>query len=56
MAIDLNEAKREEAMAVGATHFVNARECPDAVGEVRRITGMGADFTFECVGIPALAA
>ena len=55
IAVDLNGAKREAAMAVGATHFINARETPDTVGEVRRVTGMGADFTFECVGIPELA-
>ena len=56
VAVDLNEAKREVAIAVGATHFINAREVLDTVGEIRRITGMGADFTFECVGVPGLAA
>ncbi|MET0179068.1 MAG: alcohol dehydrogenase catalytic domain-containing protein [Novosphingobium sp.] len=55
IAVDLNESKREPAIAVGATHFVNAGDVADAVAEVRALTGMGADFTFECVGIPALA-
>jgi S-(hydroxymethyl)glutathione dehydrogenase/alcohol dehydrogenase len=55
IAVDLNDRKREVAMAIGATHFINPREVGDAVAEVQRITGMGADFAFECVGIPALA-
>jgi S-(hydroxymethyl)glutathione dehydrogenase/alcohol dehydrogenase len=55
IAIDLNERKRKVALSLGATHFVNPGEVGDAVAEVRRITGMGADFGFECVGVPALA-
>jgi S-(hydroxymethyl)glutathione dehydrogenase / alcohol dehydrogenase len=55
IAIDLNNRKRDVALALGATHFVNPGEVGDAVAEVRRITGMGADFAFECVGVPALA-
>jgi S-(hydroxymethyl)glutathione dehydrogenase / alcohol dehydrogenase len=55
IAIDVNESKHNVALAMGATHFVNSREVADAVAEVRSITGMGADFAFECVGIPDLA-
>lgn len=55
IAVDINDAKRSVAEELGATHFVNPRDVGDAVAEVRRLTGMGADFTFECVGIPALA-
>lgn len=54
IAIDIAEAKREPAMAAGATHFINARDV-DAVAEVHRLTGLGADFAFECVGQTALA-
>jgi S-(hydroxymethyl)glutathione dehydrogenase / alcohol dehydrogenase len=55
IAVDINDAKRAVAQEMGATHFVNSRDVGDAVAEVRRLTGTGADFTFECVGIPALA-
>lgn len=55
VAVDLNESRRAVALEVGATHFVNAGQVADAVVEVRTLTGMGADFTFECVGIPGLA-
>jgi S-(hydroxymethyl)glutathione dehydrogenase / alcohol dehydrogenase len=55
IAVDINDARRGVAEELGATHFVNPSDVGDAVAEVRRLTGMGADFTFECVGIPALA-
>lgn len=56
IAVDLNETRRDVAARMGATHFINSREVEKPVAEVRRITGMGADFGFECVGIPELAS
>lgn len=53
IAVDTNEQKREPALAMGATAFVNASEV-DAVEEIMRITEIGADYCFECVGSPEL--
>jgi S-(hydroxymethyl)glutathione dehydrogenase/alcohol dehydrogenase len=50
IAIDLMAEKRALATKLGATHGVSGG--PDAVAEVREITGGGADFTFEVVGLP----
>ena len=56
IGVDLNPAKRELAEKFGMTHFIN----PDEVGRDRvveaivDVTGGGADFSFECVGNPAL--
>jgi S-(hydroxymethyl)glutathione dehydrogenase / alcohol dehydrogenase len=49
VAVDVRSEKEPEARKFGATHFVNAAES-DPVDEVRRITGGGADFTFEATG------
>jgi len=47
IAVDVLEAKRELALAAGATHFVVF----DDVKSVRGLTsGRGADHAFECVG------
>jgi S-(hydroxymethyl)glutathione dehydrogenase/alcohol dehydrogenase len=56
VAVDVNAGKRDVAMAMGATHFLNPREVEDVVLAVQALTGAGADFTFECVGRPELAA
>lgn len=50
VAIDANPAREVEARRFGATHFVNPRECPDLVAELREITAGGADHSFECIG------
>jgi S-(hydroxymethyl)glutathione dehydrogenase/alcohol dehydrogenase len=51
IAVDLNPDKEAAARAMGATHFIAAGEL-DPVAEVRRITGIGADYAFECAGHP----
>ena len=62
IAVDTVAAKRELAMQMGATHFVDA-SVSDAVEEIRTLTGGvkmgtlafgGVDWTFECVGHPAV--
>ncbi len=55
IAIDTNSAKAEVAAKLGATDFINPKEVENVVAEIQKITGMGVDFAFECVGIPALA-
>jgi len=50
IAIDQFGTKRQMAMRVGATHFVNSSET-DAVKAVRELTGgLGVDHAFEAVG------
>jgi S-(hydroxymethyl)glutathione dehydrogenase/alcohol dehydrogenase len=52
IALDVVEAKLEAARRFGATHTVNAG-APDAVEQVRRLTGRGADYAFVTVGAKA---
>ena len=52
IAVDLNPAKLELARSFGATDTVPGGE--DAVAQVIELTGGGADYVFEVVGIPAL--
>ena len=50
IAVDQFESKREMALRVGATHFVNSAE-DDPVKAVRALTGgAGVDHAFEAVG------
>ena len=55
IAIDVNPAREAIARKLGATHFIIAGEGVDVVAAIAAITGLGVDFSFECVGIPALA-
>lgn len=49
IAADVNPARLELALSLGATHVINSLD-QDPVAEVRRITGKGADFALECSG------
>jgi S-(hydroxymethyl)glutathione dehydrogenase/alcohol dehydrogenase len=55
IAVDVNEGKRGVAMMMGATHFLNPKDVEDVALAIQGLTGMGVDFSFECVGKPALA-
>jgi alcohol dehydrogenase len=56
VAIDMLQAKLDQALALGATHAVRADD-PDAVAKVREITGGGAEAALEFAGsAPALAS
>ena len=50
IAVDTQEWKFNLAKKLGATHCVNASEV-DPVAAVQEITGGGADFVFECIGL-----
>ncbi len=51
VAVDLEEARREKAMKLGATHFIdNSKE--DPVPIIQELTGGGANIIFECSGDP----
>ena len=49
IAVDVKAAKLEHARALGASHVVDASR-EDAVAAIRRITRLGADYTFVAVG------
>ena len=51
VAVDRRADKLAHALAHGATDAVDASE-PDAVAEIHRLTGGGADHAFEVVGSP----
>jgi aryl-alcohol dehydrogenase len=53
IAVDVNPARLQLAMELGATHIVNSRET-DPVAKIRELTGGGADFTLECSGRAAV--
>lgn len=54
VAVDLNDAKLEMARTFGATHVFNPGSGEDPVKALRKLTGGGADFAFECIGFGAL--
>ena len=51
IAVDLVPSKLSLAQEMGATHIINSREIPDAVAEIKRITGGGANFAVDCTGV-----
>ncbi|KAK4276464.1 hypothetical protein QN277_014611 [Acacia crassicarpa] len=56
IGVDLNPDKFEIGKKFGVTHFVNSGECGDKpVSQViKEMTGGGADYCFECVGMASL--
>ncbi len=53
IAVDINDDRLEKAKELGATHAINSART-DAVTEIKKITGNGADYTLECVGVPKI--
>jgi Zn-dependent alcohol dehydrogenase len=49
IAVDVKAAKLEHALAFGASHAVDAAR-EDPVAAIRRLTRLGADYTFVAVG------
>jgi Zn-dependent alcohol dehydrogenase len=56
VAVDPSESKRELAEKFGATHTVNPLEQGNVVRALRKLTGGGADYSFECVGLGEIVA
>ena len=51
MVIDINEDKFEMARMLGATGFVNPKNCDAPIQDVIvELTGGGVDYSFECIG------
>ncbi len=51
IAVDIHPNKLEMAREFGATHFVDASK-EDPVAKVHELTGGGADYAFEVIGLP----
>ncbi|MBZ0125485.1 MAG: Zn-dependent alcohol dehydrogenase [Rhodocyclaceae bacterium] len=56
VAVDTADAKLEMARQFGATHVLNAKAEENVVKALRKLTGGGADYAFECVGYGEVAA
>ncbi len=54
IAVDMVESKLGLAKELGATHTIDASD-GDPVQKIREMTGGGADYTFEAIGIAAVA-
>lgn len=50
VAVDMLASKLELAKTFGATHVLDASKSENVVKELRKLTGGGADYAFECVG------
>lgn len=50
IGVDINADREAVGRQFGMTHFVNPKVESDPVGAIHKLTGGGADFTFECVG------
>ncbi len=53
IAVDMADKKLEFAQRFGATHQINPGTDGDAVAKIVELTGGGADYAFECIGLPA---
>jgi len=51
IAVDISGAKLEFARRFGATHLIDAKQV-DAVQGIKDITGAGADFAIDAIGLP----
>jgi aryl-alcohol dehydrogenase len=51
IVVDVQPSRLQLAKELGATHTIHAGE-QSPVEEIRRITGIGADYSLECVGMP----
>ena len=56
VAVDMSDAKLAMARDFGATHTLNGSAEDNIVKALRKLTGGGADYAFECVGQGAILA
>ncbi|HEY8538439.1 MAG TPA: zinc-binding dehydrogenase, partial [Steroidobacteraceae bacterium] len=52
IGVDTNPAKEAVARKFGATDFVNPTGVEKIVSHLMKLTNGGADYSFECIGIP----
>jgi S-(hydroxymethyl)glutathione dehydrogenase / alcohol dehydrogenase len=53
IGIDTNPAKEAIARSFGVTDFIDPRPIPRLTSHLMKLTGGGADYSFECIGNPA---
>ena len=54
IAVDINDARLAKASELGATHTINSADV-DAAESIREITGgLGARYSVDCIGFPAV--
>ncbi|WP_005036516.1 NAD(P)-dependent alcohol dehydrogenase [Holophaga foetida] len=51
IAVDIQPERLRQAAQLGATHTLNPKD-RNPVEEIRRITGIGADYSLECTALP----
>ena len=56
VAVDTLEHKLETAKAFGATHTLNAKKEESIVRALKKLTGGGPDYAFECIGLGSVVA
>jgi S-(hydroxymethyl)glutathione dehydrogenase/alcohol dehydrogenase len=56
VAVDTSDAKLEMAKQFGATHTVNPKKEENLTKTLKKLTGGGADYAFECVGFGEVVA
>jgi S-(hydroxymethyl)glutathione dehydrogenase/alcohol dehydrogenase len=56
VAVDIDDFKLELATQMGATHTLNSKGEENVVKALKKLTGGGADYAFECVGSGELVA
>ena len=56
VAVDRSDDKLALAKLFGATHTLNPDTVDDVVKALKKLTGGGADYAFECVGYGAIVA
>lgn len=52
IGVDTNREKESIARRFGATEFVDPRSVEKLTSHLMKMTGGGADYTFECIGVP----
>lgn len=56
IAVDRSDHKLEMARLFGATHTLNTSHEDNLVKTLKKLTGGGADYAFECVGLGSVVA
>jgi S-(hydroxymethyl)glutathione dehydrogenase/alcohol dehydrogenase len=54
IGVDTNPAKEAIARQFGVTEFVNPKHVEKMTSHLMKLTGGGADYSFECIGLPAV--
>lgn len=55
IAVDMNPDKLELAREFGATHVIDASKEENVPKAIKKLTGGGVDYAFECIGVGAVA-